>query len=119
MSERWAILIIYFVVVAGWSFFAFSVPAGNESRFALFGLIVSATFLPAWWIGADAQSKGLPGLRWVEGWLLLLLWPVGLGAYLIRSRGLAVGIVSLLGFLLLCFAAMIAGGYLATDFLNF
>lgn len=113
MAERWAILVLLAVAAAGWSaFLSLSEPHAWLPLGALFTTIA----LLAWWAGADAKAKGIAGLQYIEGVLLLLFAPAGLGMYLVRSRGLAVGLVSLLGFAALYLAALIGGEWLALNF---
>lgn len=110
MSERWAILVLVVVAVVGWE----AVLALAEPRIWLpFAALLTTILLLAWWVGADAKARGIPGLRTGEALLLLLIAPVGLGLYLIRSRGVAVGLVSLLGFVALWGAATTSGEWRA------
>lgn len=115
MAERWAILVILTAAIAGWSFFALTTPVRGEILFALAGALLSSMALLAWWCGTDARARGIAGLRGYEAALLVLVMPVGLGAYLVRSRGVALGVLWLVGFGLLAWLALSIGLMLANS----
>lgn len=115
MTERWAILVILTAAIAGWSFFALTTPVRGEILFALAGALLSTMALLAWWCGTDARARGIAGLRRHETTLLVLAMPVGLGAYLMRSRGVALGLLWLIGFGLLGYLALSIGLMLANS----
>ena len=109
MSERWAIFVLFVLAIAGWGIYSGVAGTGAPTRTEMFGLAVTSIVLLAWWVGADAKAKGIKGLQVGERLLFVLLLPIGLGMYLARSRGLAVGLVMLLGMVVAYFAAMIGG----------
>lgn len=111
MSERWAILVLFTAAIAGWSVV---LRIADPGPWALIGLGLTTAAMLAWWAGADAKARGAQGLQYVEGLLLLLFAPAGLGMYLVRSRGVAVGLATLLGFVALYVAATIGGELIAT-----
>lgn len=115
MSERWAIFILFVLAIAGWGIYSGMTYTGEPDRRLLFGATLTAIVLLAWWAGADAKARGIKGLRVGESLLFLLFLPAGLGLYLARSRGLAVGLVTLVGVVFAYLAAMTAGELLGAS----
>ncbi len=96
MSERWAILVLFGLAAAGWGVYS---NLSTDGLDVLIGALITVFVLSNWWARADAKAMAVEGPSLMEG----------LPSYLVRSRGLAVGMVWLIGFVALYLAAY-AGG---------